>query len=644
MTQIAASQTGQNPQLTPGKAPKSPQPPAEAVAHPQVEVLSEDQVALQSAAVRHSEHKPQVPDTRVQLQPAQPTQPQALSPREIQQRLSTPASLKRVEQILAQAPELAQRLEQKPGGKAVVALLKQAAVRSLSKTEVTQLQQFLVKEMGQSIGYRGHTTGIDGQYGPRTHRALVAALTAEPASAAKPAPTSQAPATQPPAPKPERAPAPASTPLLTQVQQQAGNLQALAQLSSQFPPEALQKLTPALRQSLTQAAARPLTGGEARNLQTQLVQAGQNLSYPGHNTGIDGQFGARSRQALVNVLSQALDPQFQAKAPPAAPSPRYDRMLSDQLLDVTVAVGYDEGTVQFAGAHRSAEAEVLQKLASRGFVRNDQRALELLKGAGREVNASYSALYLKEDIDTHNGQPVHAIVRLVRSGDGSRGAENRQAALEGMNQSDAFLYGGHARFGQGLDFDRNFTVTIDWEGVPQAPAQGRVSYTDTTQLKNLLGGSDAKALQRFKELQSQGKVQLSGSNAGNIRMNENQLHRGEFGSQLMHQALQGERNPLSEEIQGDNYRLWLFNGCRTQDYQQPIRQQARQNSALNEQNLDLVLTQQSLYWHNISDSLMGFLDGVMARDNSQQLLGRLQNANPEHTGSTHLAQGFGDNP
>jgi hypothetical protein len=103
---------------------------------------------------------------------------------------------------------------------------------------------------------------------------------------------------------------------------------------------------------------------------------------------------------------------------------------------------------------------------------------------------------------------------------------------------------------------------------------------------------------------------------------------------------------LTEEISGDQYRLWLFNGCRTQDYQTPIRTMGQKNSALSSENLDLFMTNQTLWWENTAGSLMAFLDGVSAFEKTADLSERLQKANPEQSqnGKTHVRQGFDDNP
>lgn len=508
----------------------------------------------------------------------------------------------------------------------------------LTSTENRQLQQALV-DAGHQLSYPGHPTGVDGDFGPRSRAALARwvkqqSQPATPAEPVSPPQTPEAPAA-PEAPVAPAQPAPtlnANTPL-----------NRLAQQVLDLPAETRDKLPAPLQEALRQVASGDTSKTTAKALQQALVDMGQKLNYPGHATGVDGQPGQRTRQALVNVVDSAITGKA-AAVQKSGPFPHYDRMLDDNLLDMTLAIGYDEGTDVYASAHTFEQRKMLTALADRGFVRDDAKALALLKAAGQDLKADYTALYVKENVSEKDGKPVHAIVRVIHAGDGTQGAEKRAATLESMNQSDVFMYGGHARYGTGMDFDRNFTVTIDWNGVPNAPAQGKVTYKDYGALKDLLGGN-AEANQWLATLDKQGKITVEGSNDGNVRMSEKDLHRAEFGSRLMNKALEGVDNTLSEEIQGDRYRLWLFNGCRTVDYMPSLQAESRENPLLGSKNLDVMTTEQTLYWHNISNSLMQFLDGVMAQDGTPDLLGRMTGANPEQADhATHSVHGFADNP
>lgn len=634
-------------------SPGSPTPaPAEAASAP---ALPQD-----GLKVSGSQSAGQLPGQNVQLAP----QAAQLSPSEIRRLLSGPNSLNKVQTLIERQPELKHNFK-KPGSPEVLNLLKTASQRPLNATEIRTLQKYLVQQEKLNISYKGNPTGIDGDYGKLTHKALLQVLTSS-ATPAAPQPAAE-PAVLPsqPGPQPETAtqPAPAQTAPVevepASLLRQLSSAQSLGQLAQQLqslPESERAKFTQLAKNGqnlgalLQKAAQGPLSKSETQALQSLLVEAGQSLKYPGHATGIDGDFGKRSRQALINVASQLIHGQELKPAQPAAPAakepaPEYQRMLEDNLLDMTLAIGYDEGTAHYASANLSEEIKVEAELGKRGFVKNEARARELLKEAGLESSGHYAALYVKEGVAEHNGKPVHAIVRLIKAGDGSQGAANRQAAIEGMNQSDLFAYGGHGRYGNGPDFDRNFTVTVDWNGVENAPASGTVVYQDYEELKQLLGGSDDKAIRRLQELEKSGKLTIQKFNDGNIRMNEKLQHSYEFGAQLTERAVRGVANTLSEEIDTKRYKLWLFEACRTKDYVKPLAQEAKANPNLNSSQLDLITTEQMMYWENTGASLLALMDGVMAQENNQGLMQRLRAANPEQAlaGQTHSMHNFQDN-
>lgn len=601
---------------------------------------------------------------QVQTQLAKPSP--ALSPSEIRRLLNSPTSLSKMQNILNREPALQSHFD-KLGGKQVLSLIQTASQRPLKESEVKTLQRYLVKQEHAAIHYSGHATGIDGDYGKLTHQALVNVLASpikEPAAPVKPtevAPTNPKPETKPQTPTNTDV---SSASVIEQLHH-AKNLNDMARSLLSLPASDLQKLKQIsngqqdLGQLLQAAAQGPLSKTQIKTLQTLLVQAGQSLKYPGHATGIDGDFGARSRQALSQVVQQLVagtlpekpvntnEPAPVTPAKPSAnPAPEYERMLSDNLMDMTLAIGFDEGLEGYMPSHLPEEAKLVSGLESRGFVKNDARAKELLKEAGLDPKAEYDALYVKENIGERNGKPVHAVVRVVKSGEGTQGAAKRQAAIEGMKQSDFFGYGGHGRYGNGPDFDRNFTVTIDWTNVPNAPDSGIVTYKDYDQLKDKLGGNDAQATRKLKELETAGKVTMNHFNDGNIRMSETLKNGHEFGGQLTFKALEGVNNTLSQEIDTQKYKLWLFQACRTKDFAAPIAQEAKQNTALNAKNLDLITTEQIMYWENTVKSLLTTMDGVLAQENNAQLAERLTRANPDaaKNGQTHSFRNFSDNP
>jgi len=570
------------------------------------------------------------------------TPPPALTAAELNTLLKNPQGLTTFGRVLQRSPELKAALKALPQGDAAIAALEKAAKGRTSKADIQKVQAFLAAA-GKTIRYAGHPTGIDGIVGSRTQAALKSLMLDH-----LPKPT-VLPLTPPQTTTPPAEPLPATPLKVADIDARLGEpRQPLSTFAAVLKQDA--RLREALSGTPRGAAALaalegPPTQAKVRIIQDFLVNDhGKDLAYRGHATGIDGDYGTRTYAALRDVVRAQVATLNRETAAPREPYPRNDRMLDDNLLDVTMAIGYDEGIQGYQGAHLYEEYMVRQKITAQGFVRDDAKAKALLEKAGQNVAGSYDSFYVKENVSTANGEPVHAVIRLITSGDGQRGAANKAAALEGMNQSDVFMYGGHARYGTGLDFDANYAVTIDWTGIANAPAEGKVRYEQSDTLKKVLGGTDAAAIQRLDQLKKQGKVTVHASNEGNIFMSDKNQHPYEFGSQLMEAATAGRTNTLAEDIQGDKYRLWLFNGCRTEDYAAALQGAAKKNPALNAQNLDLVLSNESLYWNDISTSLSTFLEGIVAQDSALGLEQRLESVNTDAGKNTHNFRGLQDNP
>jgi len=153
----------------------------------------------------------------------------------------------------------------------------------------------------------------------------------------------------------------------------------------------------------------------------------------------------------------------------------------------------------------------------------------------------------------------------------------RDEFLHGMKAAELVLYAGHARYGSGPDFD-----ALD-------------------------------------------------SNAGNVVL-------GTAYEPAMRTRLRGEPNVLQRERLSPGYQLMLFAGCRTRDYLDELRSLPRGKDA---GNLDLLLSDDLLYWSDMPESVLATLDAVVAGQEVEALRGRLARLNH---GVTFTADGFQDNP
>lgn len=356
---------------------------------------------------------------------------------------------------------------------------------------------------------------------------------------------------------------------------------------------------------------------------------------------IDGDFGGGTRSGLVeayggdawqNLPVQTIISDLQGATPPSGTAGEhnllYGEMFKDGILDFTIGIGYDEGNW-----HLGQITAIEQALIARGFSEPSGMselitAMLLYAQAGRTYPES-GTVYIKEDALTYTppvGAPrqIHAIVRFVNSPDGSGGAEAAEGFHEGMVQSDVALYGGHGRYGTGPDFDRNMTFDLLDE-------DGNVTQTidDYHALETLLEGesSSRTAWQQFLWRHRNNRITVHGSNSGNVYLNNRNPHSSEFGANIMYWNMQhngaqlatGESGTLNNDIAANpdrRYRLWVFDGCRTRDYERSIR--ATPN--IDDRSTDVMLSRRTLYWSDIATTLIASLDAIINQSSAEQII------------------------
>ena len=320
-----------------------------------------------------------------------------------------------------------------------------------------------------------------------------------------------------------------------------------------------------------------------------------------------------------------------------AGSPRYEQLFADQLVTIMLAVGFDE-----YGANRPVDAEVEAGLLARGFVADRSAALDRLSAAGRSLPQRAGEHFIARGLGQDaQGRPVDVVLTLLRAGDGSGGGEVASAFLEGLGRCDVSGYGGHGRYGTGPDFDYNFTADLlDSSGEVVA------SYSEYRDLEEALAASGKangrSVMGEYRHLTSKRRLVIRRVNSGNLVINLRNYHASEFGAHLMVDQLKTDANVrrMSKQRFDRKYRMWLFNGCRTNDYFYNLR---KLNPQADLGGLDLIGTRRVIYWSAIADSLLGLVDGVVARDNYKQLIDRLAAFNPigvddGETGPSHVAE------
>ena len=373
---------------------------------------------------------------------------------------------------------------------------------------------------------------------------------------------------------------------------------------------------------------------------------------------VDGDFGGKTERAVIAVkrarhvspANGAVDaatwtmleqqPSSSSDAAQHGRGPEYDRMLDDGLLDVTLAIGFDEDRVLVHEA-----TEIRRGLTEvRSFTEDEAAAEQLRVDAGRP-HAPGGRNYVKRDYGSSHGSPVHAAIRLVEptdesQGTGQSGATSRDAALAGMNESDLFAYGGHARYGTGPDFDRNYHFVVHWDSFPSAP-RGKSGDEEIPSMDEFVAATRVTTSRRFEELEAAGAVEFVPHPGGNITINvDPQSHVHELGAYFMRRANAGQTaDALDTGITESRYRLWMFNGCSTRDYVRSVRR----NPLLGTRDLDMVVTDPATYLTSYAEGILSFLDGVMSTESASALDPRMEDATPFES-NTHSGSGFEDNP
>jgi hypothetical protein len=411
-------------------------------------------------------------------------------------------------------------------------------------------------------------------------------------------------------------------------------------------------------------AAPTWSGAEVRAIQRELRRLGL------YRLTVDGDFGPGTDGALVEAFGDhtwrtmpAADvlTRLQGATPPAGTrgehALRYGEMFADGLLDFTLGLGFDE-----TGAHIPVLTEFQNALTARGFAADDANGIRLYNEAGRGVPArAFGNFYVKANALTFRPpagapRPIHAVVRLVASTDGSQGAQAAQAFHDGMVESDVAYYGGHGRYGQGPDFDRNFRFEL--RAADGSVEQFIDDYHDLETLMRTEGTRAGRsAWQQFLWRERNGRLIVHGSNAGNIRMNDRNMHAGEFGSNLMQWNLSqggglgaptatGRTGTLARAAAAHperRYHVHMFNGCRTMDYERALRA----TPGMGSRETDSFASTESLYWSDIGRTLAVFLDDVLQMQSAEEIARDMDNVQTTtgHAGrGTVQAYGEEDNP
>jgi hypothetical protein len=384
-----------------------------------------------------------------------------------------------------------------------------------------------------------------------------------------------------------------------------------------------------------------------------------------YKLGLDGILGKGSEMGLVEAFGgdewRNLDAATTLTRLTAAERPksgsghdlRYGELFKDGLLDLTFGYGFMEELDATQWAQYAQDIE--DALQARGYTEDAKRAAELYATAGRQTTG-FGRFFVKEVALTYAppagpARPIPAIVRFIMNPGGDKGVEARQAFEQGMAQGDAAYYSGHGRYGSGPDFDRNFGkfTLLDENGKVEQVID---DYEVLGQVlaKEHGGGAWSRFLWRWDH----GRIQVDFSNAGNLRLNAKNKHPEEFGGKLINWAMDQTGQTAATGADGElatqaaanpdrKYRVLVFDGCRTQDYEGAIRK----TPGFDTKSADVIETRRTVGFGAEAEAFCAFLDGLVGQQSAEQVVKGMNEemkGNEEgYAGAPYVGSGFGDN-
>lgn len=330
--------------------------------------------------------------------------------------------------------------------------------------------------------------------------------------------------------------------------------------------------------------------------------------------------------------------------------PKYDKMFEDNVLDVTVGVGYDE-----TGWGDFAYNDLKNKLNDRGYKElSTTEQAEIFKKLNiPEMNNDAANVYYKENINTYKDKPVAGIIRVIHSNEND-GTKAKEGFVKGLNNSDVTIYAGHGRYGTGMDFDRNLTIkaTINGQTTEFKDYEDFEKELKNPQYTEILNKApNIKTMNnrtKIDYLIEQKVIEIQSSNKGNIVVNEKSPHTNEFGGALIEKAINSSTDKptllLEAVSQSEKYKLWNLIGCRTDDYLPKIKSGMKNNPNLQRANLDIMTTKRVEYWNNMVDNALATIDGVSNTESYEQIKSRTENVDLEKQKNIVTITGSTDNP
>jgi peptidoglycan hydrolase-like protein with peptidoglycan-binding domain len=382
-------------------------------------------------------------------------------------------------------------------------------------------------------------------------------------------------------------------------------------ITAQKSPQTLTCKSPTAQQqarAFVDPALRDVASGKtelAKNAKGPAVQkmqeALQTAGYKLPRYGADGKFDDETVKALKKFQKDhclkdtgRLDKQTMAQLSIASTKfPEYSKLAADGKLNTTIAVGYDESSKGGAdGWDKKETKDIIAGLTKRGYT----------------------------ELDPNKATTDKAMGALFKSA----GIDPAVAKKEGAKYFvKTFKYDGKTQ-------DITSTVKKDVTSVV------KLITADTPQAKDQF----AKAMGGSEMVIYAGHGRYgSGPDFDDITAPKGNFVIGKP-YEAGHVTLNQGKTDLQKTAMTKDYQLMMFSGCTTYHYLDDLRKVPGKDS----KNLDLFVSKELLYWHNMDANAFQLLDGVTKGGSMNEIKAGLEDINKQK-GKTEMwkADGINDN-
>jgi hypothetical protein len=395
-----------------------------------------------------------------------------------------------------------------------------------------------------------------------------------------------------------------------------------------------------------------------------------------YSKGIDGDLGRFTDLGLVEAFGgdswRSMEYDAVLAALQAAERPkgkghglRYAELFKDGVLDISLGAGYLEEV--HPKTKRPYLLDLVDELEGafkkKGYEENLEKAAAIMKKAGRPLGPSaFGRFFVKENALVYHppaAEPrqIHVVIRLIANPTGSEGAKAAGAFTEAMTQGDVAYYSGHGRYGSGPDFDPNFAkfTLFNDNGTVKLETQSYEKLEEALENEH----PRRSAWQQFLWRVEKNKIAVELTNAGNLRFAAKNAHPGEFGAKLIYWAMEktktgpitGEGGLLAKETAAHperKYRVLVFDGCRTSDYQKQIRS----TGGYDPFRTDIIETTRTVGFQAETETFVNFVDGIVKQYSAEDVIAGMNlmmrkyedAGRSKHKPRPFAGSGFGDNP